>query len=122
MSNSLILFAVDQPFEDTIVSRLIICVVAIAVGGILILTGRQNILTKSAEESGGRRAVNKLFGQSNTYAGRKAVLVGWIRVGCGVCMIIFGIVFLFVGPFLADKPKEKKNAVAVRATLHAKRS
>ncbi len=38
----------------------------------------------------------------NTYEGSKAVMVGWIRVICGVCAIIFGIVFIFVGPFLAE--------------------
>lgn len=29
-------------------------------------------------------------------------MVGWIRVVCGIAAIIFGIVFIFVGPFLKD--------------------
>jgi len=42
------------------------------------------------------------LGHSNTYEGSKAVMLGWIRVICGVCAIIFGIVFIFVGPILAE--------------------
>jgi len=68
----------------------------------LILAGVQNIKTQSAEESGKRRIVNKAVGQSNTYEGSKAVMIGWIRIVLGVCAIIFGIVFHFVGPFLAE--------------------
>ncbi|MBM3972393.1 MAG: hypothetical protein FJ302_21415 [Planctomycetes bacterium] len=97
MSETLLLLAVT----DTIWSRLGVCAVASLVGALFIFIGLQNIKTKTAEESGKRRLVNKVFGQSNTYEGSKAVLIGWIRVICGVCAIIFGVVFLFVGPFLA---------------------
>ena len=86
---------------DTIWSRLGVCAVASLVGAILIFTGLQNIKTRTAEESGKRRLVNKAIGQSNTYEGSKAVMIGWVRVVCGVGAIIFGIVFIFVGPFLA---------------------
>ena len=88
--------------EDTMVSRFAVSGVAIAVGVILIFVGRQNIQTKIAEESGDRRIVNKVLGKDNTYEGGKAVLMGWMRVIMGVCAIIFGISFLFVGPFLAN--------------------
>ena len=99
MSETLLLLAAT----DTIWSRLGVCAVASLVGALLIFTGLQNIKTKTAEESSGkRRLVNKALGQSNTYEGSKAVTVGWIRVICGVCAIIFGIVFIFVGPFLAQ--------------------
>lgn len=70
-------------------------------GVILILVGMDNIKTQTAEESGKRRLVNKALGQSNTYEGSKAVMIGWMRVICGIGAIIFGIVFIFVGPFLA---------------------
>lgn len=45
--------------------------------------------------------MNSLLGRSNTYKGATAVSVGWIRVICGIGAIIFGIVYIFVGPFLA---------------------
>jgi uncharacterized membrane protein HdeD (DUF308 family) len=97
MNDMLLLLAV----ADTIWSRLGVCAVACVVGVIFIITGIANIQNKTAEESGRRRSVNKLLGNSNTYEGSKAVTVGWIRVICGVGAIIFGVVFIFVGPFLA---------------------
>jgi len=98
MADSLLLLAAT----DTIWSRLGMCAIMWVVGAILIFTGLQNIKTKSAQESGSRRLVNKAFGKSNTYEGSKAVSIGWLRVICGVCLLIFGIVFIFVGPFLAE--------------------
>ena len=91
---------VTLAFEDTIVSRLIVCAVACFGGFILIVSGREAIRTKTAEESGKRRIVNSMLGQSNTYEGSKAVFIGWSRVICGIGVIIFGIVFIFTGPFL----------------------
>lgn len=87
---------------DTIWTRLMVCAGCCAFGAVMIVIGRQNILTQTAEESGKRRAVNKLRGKSNTYTGSTAVRLGWIRIACGVGAILFGIVFIFVGPFLAD--------------------
>lgn|SRR5487761_1678329 len=86
---------------DTIWTRLGVCAVTSVVGAILTFTGRQNIRTQTAVETGKRRLVNNALGRSNTYEGSKAVLIGWLRVISGVCVIIFGIVFIFVGPFLA---------------------
>lgn len=94
---------VTLAMADNIGSRLGVCGVSTVVGIILILTGWQNIKTKIAEESGKRRIVNHALGQNNTYTGSKAVMVGWIRVICGGAAIIFGIVFIFVGPFLAKE-------------------
>jgi hypothetical protein len=87
---------------DTPQTRLMVCGVAIVFGVIMILVGRQNIITRRAEESGRRRAVNAMMGRSNSYEGGTAVTMGVIRVICGIGAIIFGIVFLFVGPFLAN--------------------
>ena len=98
MSETLFLLAAT----DTIWTRLGVFAIASLVGVILILMGLENIKTQTAEESGKRRWVNKAFGQSNTYEGSKAVLIGWVRVICGVGAILFGIVFIFVGPFLAQ--------------------
>lgn len=98
MFDSLVLLA-----ADTMASRIIVCLVAVVFGVVFILIGRHNIRTKKAEESGSRRGVNKLLGRSNTYEGKSAVAMGQLRILCGVAAIIFGIVFLFVGPFLADK-------------------
>lgn len=86
---------------DTIWTRLGVCAVAVLFGAVFLFTGIQNIKTRTAEESGDRRLVNKALGASNSYQGGKAVLIGWIRVICGIAAIIFGIVFIFVGPFLA---------------------
>ena len=98
MSIELVLIAVT----DTIWTRLGVCAVASVVGLILILTGVYNIKTETAEESGKRRLVNDAMGQDNTYEGSNAVMLGWVRVICGVGAIIFGIVYIFVGPFLAE--------------------
>jgi len=98
MIDSIILLAAT----DTIWSRLGVCAVTSIVGAILIKVGLNNIKSETAEESGNRRLVNKAMGKSNTYKGSKAVLVGWLRVIAGVCAIIFGIVFIFTGPFLAE--------------------
>ena len=87
---------------DTVLTRLAVLAVASIVGAILIFTGIQNVRTESAEESGKRRLVNKALGASNTYEGSKAVQIGWIRIVCGIGAIIFGVVFIFVGSFLAN--------------------
>jgi uncharacterized membrane protein len=100
MSEALLLLAAT----DTIWSRLGVCAVASVIGALLILTGLRNIKTRTAEDTVKAGLVNKLLGQSNTYEGSKAALLGWIRVICGVCAIIFAIVFIFVGPFLASQP------------------
>ena len=63
MNDMLLLLAV----ADTIWSRLGVCAVACVVGVIFIITGIANIQNKTAEESGRRRSVNKLLGNSNTY-------------------------------------------------------
>ena len=91
---------VTLAFSDSIFSRLVVCVVACIGCFVLIVSGKEAIRTKTAEESGKRRIVNSLFGNSNTYEGSKAVFIGWSRVVCGVVAIIFGIVFIFTGPFL----------------------
>lgn len=101
MTETLILLAAI----DSLLSRLGVLVVAILVGIVFILAGIANVKTQTAEESGRRRWVNRALGRSNTYTGKKAVTMGYVRIGMGVCTILFGIVFLFVGPFLADVGK-----------------
>ena len=82
---------------DRLGSRLGLCAAATVVGVLFILMGRNNIRTRTAEESGKRRWVNSALGKSNTYEGTKAVVVGWVRVFCGIVAIVFGMVFLFLG-------------------------
>ena len=94
--NEMILLA-----ADTIGERLLVSGIAILVGAAFVLAGFQNIKTRTAKETGKRRLVNKALGRSNTYKGSQAVLMGWMRVIAGIGAILFGIVFLFVGPFLA---------------------
>ncbi|MDR2011601.1 MAG: hypothetical protein LBQ20_00850 [Rhodanobacter sp.] len=88
--------------KDSVGIRITVCCVAIALGIFLILTGIHNVKTRKAEESGGARITNRILGKSNTYDGKKAVALGVVRIICGVGMIVFGIIFIFVGPFLAN--------------------
>ncbi len=106
MTDTLILLAAT----DSLLARFAVAAVAIAVGTILILVGRVNVQTRTAEESGRRRLVNRVLGRSNTYEGNKAVVMGYARMVMGVCAIIFGIVFVFVGPFLADQGGSRRRA------------
>lgn len=87
--------------EDSIGTRLMVCLVCVVVGAILILVGINDVRTQKAEEAGKARLTNSLLGVSNTYEGKKAVALGVVRIASGVAAIIFGIVFIFVGPFLA---------------------
>jgi hypothetical protein len=79
-------------------ARLGVAGIAIVVGGILVATGLANVRTRSAEESGRRRLVNRAAGRDNTYSGSSAVMVGWLRVVMGVAAIGFGIVFALMSP------------------------
>jgi hypothetical protein len=74
-------------------ARLGVAGVAIAVGVVLLVTGLANIRTRSAQESGRRRLVNRATGRDNTYSGSSAVMMGWMRVLLGVAAIGFGIIF-----------------------------
>jgi len=82
-------------------SAQLVVAVAIIVGVVLIVTGIANVRTRTAEESGGRRLVNRAAGGSNTYTGSRAVAQGYVRIALGVAAIVFGIVFAFIGPFAA---------------------
>ena len=86
---------------ESLPARLGVAGIAIVGGGVLIATGLANVRTRSAEESGRRRLVNRAAGRSNTYSGSSAVMLGWLRVVLGVAAIIFGIVFAVMGPMLA---------------------
>ena len=98
MLNDMALFAATH----AIWSRLGVFAVASIIGALLIFTGIHNIKTQTAEESGKRRLVNKAMRASNTYEGSKAVLIGWVRIVCGVGAILFGFVFIFIGFFMAE--------------------
>jgi hypothetical protein len=84
---------------DTTGSRVAVCCVAVVAGAFMIAVGRHNIRTQAATAK--RTIVNSIRGTSNSYEGREAVRLGWLRIVMGCGAIIFGIVFLFVGPFLA---------------------
>ena len=79
-------------------TRFIVAGAAAVLGIWLIYVGLANIRTRTSEETGGRRRVNRAMGESNTYAGGKAVLQGWIRVGLGVAALAFAVWFVFFGP------------------------
>ena len=44
--------------------------------------------------------VNAIAGQSNDYVGKKAVMIGWMRVIGGICVFVFGLAYLVFGAFL----------------------
>jgi hypothetical protein len=80
------------------VNRFIVAGVALVLGIWLVYVGLTNIRTRTSEETGPRRRVNQAMGESNTYAGGKAVLQGWIRVGLGIAAIAFAVWFFLFGP------------------------
>ena len=79
-------------------TRFIVAGVAVALGIWLIYVGLTNIRTRSSEETGSRRRVNRAMGESNTYEGGRAVIQGWIRVGMGIAAIVFAAWFVLFGP------------------------
>jgi hypothetical protein len=80
------------------VTRFIVAGAAVALGIWLIYVGLTNVRTRTSEETGIRRRVNRAMGESNTYTGGKAALQGWIRVGMGVAAIAFAVWFVLFGP------------------------
>jgi hypothetical protein len=80
------------------VARFVVAGAAAALGLWLIYVGMTNISTRTSEETGSRRRVNRARGASNTYEGGTAVLQGWIRIGLGVAAIVFAAWFFFFGP------------------------
>jgi hypothetical protein len=69
-------FLLTLASNDSLGTRLAVCGVAVVIGIILIVTGRTNVKTRTAEESGKARIVNSIFGRSDQYEGKKAVVVG----------------------------------------------
>ena len=86
----------EEPLSQRLAICLICCLLALFIGRI----GRKNIRTQQAQESGKRRLVNAIAGQSNDYVGKKAVMIGWMRVIGGVCVFVFGLAYLVFGAFL----------------------
>ena len=79
-------------------TRFIVTGVAAALGLWLIYVGLTNIRTRTSEETGARRRVNRAMGEGNTYTGGRAVVQGWIRVGLGIAAIVFAVWFVLFGP------------------------
>jgi hypothetical protein len=79
-------------------TRFIVAGVAAALGLWLIYVGLTNIRTRTSEETGVRRRVNRARGESSTYTGGTAVLQGWIRIGLGLAAIGFAVWFALFGP------------------------
>ncbi len=95
-SRFLMLFAPEEPLGQ----RLAVLGVCLAVGAWMIVVGRRNVRTRTAEESGKRAALLTVLGKSTALAGRKAVWMGWLRIVLGIAVIAFGFVFLVFGAFL----------------------
>jgi len=88
--------------KTPILTRLAVSGVAVVVGIILIVTGLGNIRTQSAEETGTRRLVLKARGKSTEHKGQMAVSIGITKVIMGILAILFAIIFLIFGAFLAS--------------------
>ncbi len=73
------------------------------VGALYVRTGLRNVRERVAEERGKARLTNAVLGVSNTYEGRKAVALGWVRIIGGAVAVVFAIVMLFVWMSLADR-------------------
>jgi putative Ca2+/H+ antiporter (TMEM165/GDT1 family) len=78
----------------TLEQRLSVSGVTIVAGIVFILVGRSNVRSRIAHETGGRRWVNMLLDNSNTYTGDKAVWQGKIRIYGGIGFLLFGIGYL----------------------------
>lgn len=85
----------------SLTERLVVAGVCVVVGALLIVAGRKNMRTKTAEETGRRRVINSANNRSNTYTGSTAVKMGAMRIVMGVLAILFGIFFAIFGPVLA---------------------
>ncbi len=95
------LFSVAAAANDSPATRWMVLAACVAFGAYFIYVGRANIRTQTAEEGGKRRILLKAIRKSTAYEGASAVRIGIMRIVIGVAAILFGIVFLFVGPFLA---------------------
>ncbi len=95
------LFCYVLAAKVSIWTRLIVCGVASVVGIVLIIAGRQNIRSESAEETGRRRLVMQATGKGTEHKGKMAVSIGKTRIVMGILAIIFGIFFLIFGPIFA---------------------
>jgi hypothetical protein len=80
------------------VTRFVVAAAAAALGLWLIYVGLTNVRTRTSEETGVRRRVNRAIGEGATYSGRRATLQGWIRVGLGVAALVFAAWFFLFGP------------------------
>lgn len=96
------LFSVAAAANDSPATRWMVLAACAVFGAYFIYVGRTNIRSQSAEEGGKRRMLLKALKKSTSYEGAGAVRIGVMRIAIGVAAILFGIVFLFVGPFLAE--------------------
>jgi len=90
-----------QTGETSLATRLGVAAIAVLIGVVLIATGIANVRTRTAQESGGRRLVNRAAGRDNTYSGGSAMALGVLRIVMGIAAIGFGVVFAVLGPVLA---------------------
>jgi hypothetical protein len=71
-------------------------------GVLLIATGMKNVKERKSRETGKRRLVNFVLGQSNSYEGGKAVVHGYLRIIGGVMLLFSGVLFMIYGPMLTS--------------------
>lgn len=88
-----------QEPQASLGERILVGVVSVAVGVYFILVGRNNIKSRSAEETGKRAALLSMLGRSTSMSGGKAVAVGWMRIVIGVVLIGIGIAYMILGDF-----------------------
>jgi len=87
--------------KDSVLARVIVTPLMIALGVFLIIVGRRNIRERVAEETGRRRSVLRLLGKDSKYTGESAANMGRVRIVMGVILIVFAAIFAVFGPILA---------------------
>ena len=66
--------------KDSVLARVIVTPIMIAMGALLITVGRRNIRERVAEETGRRKTVMRLIGKDSTYTGESAGIMGRVRI------------------------------------------
>ena len=74
--------------------NIIVGVIAIVIGIGFVVAGSGNVSRRLSSDTGARRLATRATGGTSEHAGGVAAFQGWVRVGIGVALIVFGVVFM----------------------------
>jgi hypothetical protein len=74
--------------------NIVVGLIAIVIGIGFVVAGRGNVSRRVSSDTGARRLASRAAGGTSEHAGGVAALHGWMRVGIGVALIVFGVVFM----------------------------